>query len=149
MSIDTTAEENELFYQPEEGYWEGQDKLGFESQHMLPEWPTPTNPFVRRMAQMNTADRGLHNIGLLDFQQVIGALIEQDHQAVYRFLVIPVSPDASKISVTLLQIHASTLPPLRADNIGSLSLAFAWMAKRNSSFEVSCAADGNYWIHSK
>jgi len=149
MSIDSTSDGNDLFYQPEDGYWIGKDKLGFEAEQMIAEWPTPRNPFVRRMAMMATADRGLHNLALIDFQQLVGALIEEDHQSVYRFLVVPMSPDSSSVSVTMINKTSSSLPPLRADNIGSLSMAFAWMAKRTSSFEVSCAADGNYWIHPK
>lgn len=149
MNIDTPAEDNDLFYQPEDRYWEGVDKLGFESQHMIAEWPTPTNPFIRKMAKMETADRGIHKLGLGDFQQLCGALIEKDFQAVYRFVVIPLSPDATVLSVTLRHTFEATMPPLRADNIGSLQMAFAWMAKRTSNFEVSCAADGTYWIHAQ
>ncbi|KQW19825.1 MULTISPECIES: hypothetical protein [Pseudomonas] len=147
MSLDHTDHENDLFYQPEDRYWDGHDKLGFESDHMIDEWPLPANLFVRRMALMNTADKGLHNLAIGDFLQIVGTLLEQDQHSVYRFLVVPMTRDASTLSLTMIGKVSAALPPLRADNIGSLPMAFAWMAKQSSSFEVSCAADGNYWIH--
>lgn len=147
MSIESSGVDNDLFYEPEDGYWQGQDKLSFEAATMLDEWPTPTNPFVRRMASMKTADRGLHGLALGDFQQVVGAFIEADPSAAYRFLVVPQTQNARTVSITLVRKISHASPPLRADNIGSLAMAFEWMARRVGCFEVSCSADGNYWIH--
>lgn len=147
MSIESSGIDNELFYEPEDGYWDDHDKLSFEAATMLNEWPIPANPFVRRMAITHTIERGLHGLALRDFQQVVGALIEADPSASYRFLVVPQALSARTVSVTLLRKTSYASPPLRADNIGSLTMAFAWMAKRVGCFEMSCAAEGTYWIH--
>ncbi len=147
MSIDSPGVDNEVFYEPEDGYWEGLDRLSFEASTMVDEWPVPSNPFVRRMAKASSSDHGLHALALGDFQEVVGALIEAEPSASYRFLVVPQTRNAGTVSVKLLKTFSHTPPPLRADNIGSLALAFAWMARRAACFEVSCAADASYWIH--
>ena len=146
MSIESVVD-NDLFYEPEDGYWDGHDKLSFEAATLVDEWPAPTNPFVRRMANIGITDRGLHGIALGDFQQVVGALIEADPSAGYRFLVVPQSKDARAVSITLVSKVCQVSPPLRADNIGSMAMAFEWMSRRVGGFEVSCAAGGTYWIH--
>lgn len=149
MSIEKAPMENELFYEPEDGFWEQTDKLAFETAHLVGEWPKPTNPFIRRMAMLTTTARGQHNLALPDFKQLVGALIENDSRAVYRFIVVPMGRNARTLSVQLIEKVPVALPPLRADNACSLHIAMEWLAKRHTHFELSCAAEANYWVHRK
>nr|WP_192963367.1 hypothetical protein [Pseudomonas fluorescens] len=147
MIIENKQMDNELFYEPEDGFWLGTDKLLFESQNLEEEWPLPQNPFIKKMAELDRIARGIQNISATDLKQIIGVLVQDQPSAVFRFLVVPMQRNGRTVSVKLLGKVNAELPPLRSDNSCSLVLAVEWMAKRYSHFEMSCAADGNYWIH--
>lgn len=138
--------ENELFYEPDDAFWEKSDKLAFESVHLVAEWPKPLSPFISRMANPSTMERGLHHITLPVFKQLIGLLIQSDAHAVYRFEVIPMGRNGRTLSIRLLEKVASALPPLRSENACALQMAIEWLAKRHSHFQISCAAGANFWI---
>ncbi|MFL1449118.1 hypothetical protein ACI77O_12055 [Pseudomonas tritici] len=146
MSTELAGMDNELFYEPEDGYWAGKDRLEFETKNLLAEWPKPANLFVRRMAANVSSQSGQQNITLTDFKQLVGALIETNPQATYRFMVVPMNHCGSPLAVRLIEVHHGSLPPLRADNACSIEMAFGWLAKSLSHFELSCAACGNYWV---
>jgi hypothetical protein len=147
MSFIGTQMENDLFYEPEDAFWEQADKLSFETANLEGEWPKPGNPFIRRMAALTTTERGQHQLALPDFKQLVGAMIETDPGAVYRFIIVPMGRNANTFSVRLIEKVPAALPPLRAENVCSLQIAISWLSKRYSHFEVSCAADANYWVH--
>lgn len=147
MNVENPQMDNELFYEPEDGFWLGTDKLLFETQNLEGEWPLPQNPFIKKMAELDRLARGIQNIGASALKQIIGVLVQDQPSAVYRFLVVPMQRNGRILSVKLLGKANSELPPLRSDNSSSLLLAMGWMAKRYSHFEMSCAADGTYWIH--
>ena len=149
MNSEQSDMENELFYVPEDGFWQGRDKLAFETQNLEGEWPKPSNPFVHRMASSLGKDRGLHNVAVCDFKQLIGALVEKDAVATYRFMIIPMGSLGRTLSVCLIETLPTALPPLRSDNACSLQLAIEWMAKTHDYFEMSCAAEGSYWVHKR
>lgn len=141
--------DNELFYEPEDGFWGGTDKLMFEANNLEAEWPKPTNVFIKRMADPSRMANGIQNLAFADFKQIVGAFIDADPHATYRFLVIPQHRSGMYLSLQLIKIEKGEMPPLRADNSCSLSTAIEWMASRNSHFEISCAAGGTYWVHKK
>lgn len=147
MNVEKTLMDNELFYEPEDGFWLGTDKLLFETQNLEGEWPLPQNPFIKKMADLDRLGRGIQKIGASDLKEIIGVLVQDQPGAVFRFLVVPMQRNGRSFSVKLLSKANSELPPLRSDNSCSLVMAMGWMAKRKSHFEMSCAADGNYWIH--
>lgn len=149
MNVENSLMDNELFYHPEDGFWLETDKLMYETQNLEAEWPKPANPFITKMAEPTRVMRGIQSIGLSDFKQLIGTLIEAEPNAVCRFLVIPLQRNSKSLSVKLISKANAELPPLRADNSCSLGMAVEWMAKRYSHFEMSCAADGNYWVHKR
>jgi len=138
--------ENDLFFEPEDGYWLGSDKLAYETERLESEWPSAVNPFIRRMATFTTPNRGQHNLALADFKQLLGALIEADPLSTYQFLVVPMARNARTLSVNLLSKEVLSMPPLRADNSCAFQLAIEWMAARYSHFELSACAEGNFWI---
>lgn len=140
--------DNDLFYQPEDGFWAGFDKLSFEADRLEAEWPQPSNPFVRRMASQLAQHRSYHNVALADFNQMVGCLLTESPGTVYRFVLVPMGPNAMHFSIKL--IHTSTsMPPLLSDNICSIQIAASWMAKRFDHFEISCASGGCYWVHKR
>lgn len=138
--------DNDLFFEPEDGYWLGSDKLAFETEHLESEWPPAANPFIRRMASLTTPNRGQHNLALADFKQLLGALIAVDPHSTYRLLVVPLGRNARRLSVTLVRKEVLSMPPLRADNACAFEIAIEWMAARYSHFELSVCAEGNFWI---
>jgi len=138
--------DNDLFYQPEDGFWAGLDKLSFEADQLEPEWPEPSNPFTRRMAIQLANHRSYHNVALADFQQMVGCLLIETPGTVFRFVLVPMGPSARFFSVKLIDTSTS-LPPLLSDNICSLEVATSWMAKRFDHFEISCSSGGCYWVH--
>lgn len=149
MSTEGALLDNELFYEPEDGFWASIDKLEFESQNLQVEWPVPDNPFIRRMANLTIIERGQHNLALSDFKQLIGALVEDDPRAVYRFMLVPMGPSGRSHSIHLIEKVPIALPPIRADNACVFDIAVTWMSKHHSHFEMSCAADANFWMHKK
>lgn len=138
--------ENDLFYEPEDGFWLGADKLIFEAANLQAEWPLPSNLFIQKMAAPERAMIGVQNLALADLDQFIGALVDGNPHAVHRFLIIPIQRNGQRVSVKLIDTAAG-LPPLRADNACSLRMAIEWMAYRNSKFEISCAAGATFWVH--
>ncbi|WP_274083382.1 hypothetical protein [Pseudomonas putida] len=139
--------DNELFYEPEDGFWLGDDQLEFEANNLEPEWTKPTNVFIQKMADPTRLGNGIQDIAFADFKQVVGALVHTDPSATYRFMVIPLHRSGQRLSVQLISTATGEYPPLRADNACSLSKAVEWMANRASRFEVSFAAGGTYWVH--
>lgn len=148
MMIGCDPMDNDLFYQPEDGFWAGIDKLDFETEHMLAEWPEPANPFISRMASGLASNRSYHNVNIDDFMQMVGWLVTNGTATIYRFVIVPMGPACEKLSVTLLEVNHS-LPPLRSDNICSLRTATRWMAERYDYFELSASSDGSYWVHKR
>ncbi|BAW26792.1 hypothetical protein ACRCPT_06325 [Pseudomonas aeruginosa] len=148
MSIGFATMDNDLFYQPEDGFWTGCDKLSFEADRLQAEWPQPTNPFVRRMASQLAQKRSFHNVALDDFNQMVGCLLSEAPGMVYRFILVPMGPLGTHFSLKLIQ-SSTSLPPLLSDNICSIRLATGWMAKRFDHFEISCASGGCYWVHKR
>ena len=102
-----------------------------------------------RSAMLTTTERGQHNLALPDFKELVGVLIENDSRSVYRFIVVPMGRNARTLSVQLIEKVPVGLPPLRADNACSLHIAVEWLAKHRTHFELSCAAEANYWVHRK
>lgn len=147
MNAENNLMDNDLFYEPEDGFWLGTDKLMFEANNLESEWSVPTNVFIRKMADPNRLMSGIQNLAFPDFKEIIGALVNSDPHATYRFLVIPLNRSAQSLSLQLISKDSGELPPLRADNACSLRTAFEWMASRVSHFEVSFAAGATYWIH--
>ena len=148
MSIGCDPMDNDLFYVPEEGFWAGIDKLSFEAARIEAEWPEPSNPFIRRMASELKSSRGFHNVNLDDFIQMVGWLVTDGSDLVYRFILVPMGPTGTKFSVRLIEANSS-LPPLRSDNICSIRIATSWMAERYDHFELSCSVGGSYWVHKR
>lgn len=147
MNAESAPMDNELFYEPEDGFWGGADKLMFEATNLEAEWPEPSNVFTRKMATTERAMVGIQNLALADFKQVIGALVAADPHASYRFLIIPLKRNGQNLSLRLINKSTGELPPLRADNACALGIAVKWMANRVSNFEISCAAGGTFWVH--
>jgi len=147
MSVENVLMDNELFYEPEDGFWLDDDQLEFEANNLEPEWSKPTNLFIHRMSDPARLANGIQDIALADFKQVVGALVHAVPSATFRFMVIPLHRAGQRLSVQLISTTNGELPPLRADNACSLAKAFEWMASRASRFEVSFAAGGTYWVH--
>jgi hypothetical protein len=147
MNIERGQMDNDIFYQPEDGFWEGIDKLSFEAKHLEPEWPTPSNLFIQRMASLIKVGSGNHNLGQADFKDLIGAMIMGNPRLAYRFLVVPMGKNAVKLSIGLAGQSTACIPPILAENACSLNLAIQWMARRQDHFWLSCAAGGSYWVH--
>lgn len=147
MTLESALMENDLFFEPEDGYWTGRDKLAFEAEHMATEWPVPDSLFIRRMAKDMVPGRCHSNLALSDFKLLVGAMVDAAPRATYQFLVIPKGPSCTSMAVAFLEKRAASLPPLRADNACSLDIALPWMAKRHAAFKLSFSVDATYWIH--
>jgi len=147
MTIDNAYLDNDLFYQPEDRYWENIEKLSWELAHLETEWPSPMNPFIGRMASLMKEGRSNQNLGIDDFKHLIGALIKQRPNVAFRFMVIPMGPSAKQLTVCLLQESQTVLAPIASDNCCSIAMAIKWMATNHSHFEVSCAESGAFWVH--
>lgn len=147
MNTGVTLMDNDLFYEPEDGFWGGTDRLMFEANNLEPEWPKSANVFINKMAEPARLTKGLQKISFADFKQILGSLIETDPKATHRFLVIPLHRSGKSLSIRLLHTSIGESPPLLADNACSLSTAVEWMANKTSHFEVSFTAGGTYWVH--
>lgn len=147
MNTENVSMDNDLFYEPEQGFWDGADQLSFEASNLEQEWPQPTNVFIQKMAATDRLTTGLQNLAFADFKQVVGALIDADPHATYRFLIVPLHRTGETLSFTLMSKTTGGEPPIKADNACSLHLAIEWMAARASHFEVSFSAGGTYWVH--
>ena len=43
MSVENVLMDNELFYEPEDGFWLDDDQLEFEANNLEPEWSKPVS----------------------------------------------------------------------------------------------------------
>lgn len=146
MTIEQASMDNDILYEPEAGFWVDVDRLDFEARNLLAEWPKASNPFISRMAGNVESERGIQNIAVADFKQLIGTLVAQAPDVAYRFMVIPMDRVGISVSVRLLEKTFTSLPPVQADNACSFELAMTWLARTYSHFELSCAAGATFWV---
>lgn len=147
MTRRTNHMENDLFFEPEAGYWQSVDRLQYETANLEAGWPAPGNPFVSVRVQRFRRGQGVHGMKIGDFKQLIGALMSESPSFTARVLIIPEDKNGRTISACLYDLSDGAMPPLRADNCGSMELAFSWLASKLSHFEASFAADGSFWVH--
>lgn len=138
--------ENDIFYEPEDAYWTGIDRLSYESSNLEEEWPVATNPFILRMAQAVTVGRKFHGLSAEEVKALIGTVVMGATEKVHRFIVMPLPSAQSSYSVCLVAQSKRQSPPLLSDNSCAFGLAIEWMRSSQPFIEVSCTVDATFWI---
>jgi len=138
--------DNDLFYRPEDGFWDGLDRLGFEAAHLHGDWPASSNPFIKRMAQNLAVGCPLSGLSAVDLMQLAGEATRAKPGVIHRYLVVP-QLALLAYTVVLIEQYPLSFSPLFSDNSCVFLHALQWMAERHSAFEISVTPDATFWIH--
>lgn len=137
--------DNWLFYEPEDSFWVGIDRLGFEASNLLGEWPLSKNHFIHRMAGDLVVGRVFSQFAVADIKSLVGYLVRIEPQSVYRFRFN--SDTTPGLRVELISAYQGFEVPFRADNACSFEVAVAWLRSRRKCFDISFTAGANFWVH--
>tara|TARA_R110002124_G_scaffold128157_23_gene288798 strand:+ start:26664 stop:27095 length:432 start_codon:yes stop_codon:yes gene_type:complete len=138
----------DLFYIPQNGFWQVVDRIAFESENLLMEWPECSNPFITRMACFQTnSTRYFSDVGISDLTMLIAAILSNTPGTVATFRLTQVRCKPLSFNVVLIDLNSQSIAPIQADNACSFAFALEWVFDQQDVVEFSATDGATYWIH--